>query len=150
MVSHTTWIVFAHLVLFNPQGNGNENELASWHQNEFHSLGQCNDFLQQNYVKIDTTLQRHAKRRNARVIIVGCGDKEKLAKTKLLVPLSLTKIKSCQDQASRARKDLVEFTAAKFHSACRPRSVQLLNVMFLVEKCYENIKMFVLDFFIMV
>ena len=27
MVSHTTWIVFAHLVLFNPQGNGNENEL---------------------------------------------------------------------------------------------------------------------------
>ena len=65
------------------QGNGNENELASWHQNEFHSLGQCNDFLQQNYIKIDTTLQRHAKRRNARVIIVGCGDKEKLAKTKL-------------------------------------------------------------------
>ena len=83
MVSHTTWIVFAHLVLFDPQGNGNENELASWHQNEFHSLGQCNDFLQQNYVMIDTTLQRHAKRRNARVIIVGCGDKEKLAKTKL-------------------------------------------------------------------
>jgi len=83
LVGSTTWIVFAHLVLFNPQGNGNENELASWHQNEFHSLAQCNDFLQQNYVKIDTTLQRHAKRRNGRVIIVGCGHKESLAKTKL-------------------------------------------------------------------
>ena len=83
MVSHTTWIVFAHLVLFNPQGNENENELASQHQNEFTSLAQCNDFLQQNYVKIDTTLQRHAERRNGRVIIVGCGDKERLAKTKL-------------------------------------------------------------------
>ena len=83
LASSTTWIVFAHLVLFNPQGNGNENELASWHQNEFHSLAQCNDFLQQNYVKIDATLQSHAKRRNGRVIIVGCGDKESLAKTKL-------------------------------------------------------------------
>ena len=83
MVSHTTWIVFAHLVLFNPQGNGNENELASWRQNEFNSQSQCYDFLQQNYVKIDATLQRHAKRRNGRVIIVGCGDKERLAKTKL-------------------------------------------------------------------
>ena len=83
MVSHTTWIVFAHLVLFNPQGNGNENELASWRQNEFNSQSQCYDFLQQNYVKIDATLQRHAKRRNGRVIIVGCGDKESLAKTKL-------------------------------------------------------------------
>jgi hypothetical protein len=83
MVSHTTWIVFAHLVLFNPQGNGNENELASWQQNEFNSQSQCYDFLQQNYVKIDATLQRHAKRRNGRVIIVGCGDKESLAKTKL-------------------------------------------------------------------
>ena len=83
MVSHTTWIVFAHLVLFNPQGNGNENELASWQQNEFNSQSQCYDFLQQNYVKIDATLQRHAKRRNGRVIIVGCGHKESLAKTKL-------------------------------------------------------------------
>ena len=81
MVSHTTWIVFAHLVLFNPQGNGNENELASWQQNEFNSQSQCYDFLQQKYVKIDTTLQRHAERRNGRVIIVGCGDKERLAKT---------------------------------------------------------------------
>ena len=83
MVSHTTWIVFAHLVLFNPQGNGNENELASWRQNEFNSQSQCYDFLQQNYVKTDATLQRHAKRRNGRVIIVGCGDKERLAKKKL-------------------------------------------------------------------
>ena len=58
MVSHTTWIVFAHLVLFNPQGNGNENELASWQQNEFNSQSQCYDFLQQNYVKIDATLQQ--------------------------------------------------------------------------------------------
>ena len=32
MVSHTTWIVFAHLVLFNPQGHGNENELKQWPQ----------------------------------------------------------------------------------------------------------------------
>ena len=61
LASSTTWIVFAHLVLFNPQGKGNENELASWHQNEFRSQSQCYDFLQQNYVKIDTTLQRHAQ-----------------------------------------------------------------------------------------
>ena len=83
MVSHTTWIVFAHLILFNPQGNGNENELTQWRQNEFNSQGQCYQFLNDNYVKIDTTLKRHAKNRNGRVIIVGCGDKEQLAKTSL-------------------------------------------------------------------
>ena len=32
MVDHSTWIVFAHLVLFNPNGNGNENELTQWRQ----------------------------------------------------------------------------------------------------------------------
>ena len=45
-------------------------------------LGQA-QFLNDNYVKIDTTLKRHAKNRNGRVIIVGCGDKEQLAKTSL-------------------------------------------------------------------
>ena len=83
MVSHTTWIVFAHLVLFNPNGKGNENELTQWRQNEFNSQSQCYQFLNDNYVKIDTTLHQHAKERGGRVIIIGCGEKGELAKTSL-------------------------------------------------------------------
>ena len=83
MVSHTTWIVFAHLVLFDPNGIGNENELTQWRQNEFSSQSQCYQFLNDNYVKIDTTLHQHAKERGGRVIIIGCGEKGELAKTSL-------------------------------------------------------------------
>ena len=83
MVSHTTWIVFAHLVLFNPNGNGNENELTQFRSHEFRSQSECYQYLNDNYVFLDTTLQRHAKQRNGRVIIVGCGDKVELSKTSL-------------------------------------------------------------------
>ena len=62
--------------LFNPNGKGNENELTQWRQNEFSSQSQCYRFLNDNYVKIDTTLHQHAKERGGRVIIIGCGEKE--------------------------------------------------------------------------
>ena len=83
MVSHTTWIVFAHLVLFNPQGHGNENELKQWPQKKFTSQNECYQFLSENYDKLDAELQRHAKTRNGRVIILACGDKKRLSKTAL-------------------------------------------------------------------
>ena len=35
MVSNATWIVFAQLIIFNPQGNGDENELTEFKQKEF-------------------------------------------------------------------------------------------------------------------
>ena len=66
MVSHTTWIVFAHLVLFNPNGNGNENELTQFRSHEFRSQSECYQYLNDNYVFLDTTLQRHTKKRNGR------------------------------------------------------------------------------------
>ena len=53
MVSHTTWIVFAHLVLFNPQGNGNENELKQWPEKKFTSQNACYQFLSDNYDKLN-------------------------------------------------------------------------------------------------
>ena len=56
MVSHTTWIVFAHLVLFNPQGNGNENELKQWPEKKFTSQNACYQFLSDNYDKLDAEL----------------------------------------------------------------------------------------------
>ena len=83
MVSHTTWIVFAHLVLFNPQGKGNENELKQWPQKKFTSQNACYQFLSDNYYKLDAELQRHAKTRNGRVIILACGDTKRLSKTSL-------------------------------------------------------------------
>lgn len=83
MVSHTTWIVFAHLVLFNPQGNGNENELKQWPEKKFTSQNACYQFLSDNYDKLDAELQRHAKTRNGRVIILACGDTKRLSKTSL-------------------------------------------------------------------
>ena len=45
MVSHTTWIVFAHLVLFNPNGNGNENELTQFRSQEFKSQSEVTNIL---------------------------------------------------------------------------------------------------------
>ena len=32
MVSNATWIVFAQLIIFNPQGNGDKNELTEFKQ----------------------------------------------------------------------------------------------------------------------
>ena len=80
MVSSTTWIVFAQLVIFNPQGNGNENELTEFRQREFPTKSQCYQFLQDNYVFLDTALKRHAEMRHGRVIILGCGDRAELSK----------------------------------------------------------------------
>ena len=50
MVSSATWIVFAQLIIFNPQGNGDENELTEFKQKEFSTRSQCYQFLNDNYV----------------------------------------------------------------------------------------------------
>ena len=50
MVSNATWIVFAQLIIFNPQGNGDENELTEFKQKEFSTRSQCYQFLNDNYV----------------------------------------------------------------------------------------------------
>ncbi len=39
--------------------------------------------LSDNYDKLDAELQRHAKTRNGRVIILACGDTNRLSKTSL-------------------------------------------------------------------
>ena len=46
---------------------------------EFPTQSQCYQFLQDNYVFLDTALKRHAERRNGRVIILGCGDRAELS-----------------------------------------------------------------------
>ena len=79
MVSNATWIVFAQLIIFNPQGNGDENELTEFKQKEFSTRSQCYQFLNDNYVFLDTALKQHAERRNGRVIILGCGDRVELS-----------------------------------------------------------------------
>ena len=79
MVSNSTWIVFAQLIIFNPQGNGDENELTEFKQKEFSTRSQCYQFLNDNYVFLDTALKQHAERRNGRVIILGCGDRVELS-----------------------------------------------------------------------
>ena len=83
MVNSTTWIVFAQLLIFNPQGNVDENELTEFSQKEFSTQSQCYQFLHDNYVLLDTALKRHADRRNGRVIILGCGDRVQLSKISL-------------------------------------------------------------------
>ena len=79
MVSSATWIVFAQLIIFNPQGKGDENELTEFKQKEFSTRSQCYQFLNDNYVFLDTALKQHAERRNGRVIILGCGDRVELS-----------------------------------------------------------------------
>ena len=83
MANSTTWIVFAQLLIFNPQGNGDENELTEFSQKEFSTRRQCYQFLHDNYVFLDTALKRHAVRQNGQVIILGCGDRFQLSKISL-------------------------------------------------------------------
>ena len=79
MVSNATWIVFAQLIIFNPQGNGDEKELTEFKQREFPTQNQCYQFLHENYEFLDAALKLHAERRNGRVIILGCGDRVELS-----------------------------------------------------------------------
>ena len=83
MASSAIWVVFAQLIIFNPQGNGDENELTTFRQKDFPTQSLCYQFLQDNYVFLDTALKKHAERRNGRVIILGCGDKMELSKISL-------------------------------------------------------------------
>ena len=78
MVSTTAWIVFAQLVIFNPQSNGNENELTEFRQREFNAKPMLPVLARQLCVSKYGS-KRHAERRNGRVIILGCGDRAELS-----------------------------------------------------------------------
>ena len=82
MVSHSTWIVFAHLVLFTPEGN--QNQIEMFKEEEFVNQKACYEYLGKNYDFVDGSLQMHVAKKSARVLLIGCGDFKTLQKTQTI------------------------------------------------------------------
>ena len=85
MVSHSTWIVFAHLVMFTPEGN--QNNIQMFKMEEFVNQKACYEYLGKNYDFVDGSLQIHAVKKSARVLLLGCGELKTLQKTQAIYEL---------------------------------------------------------------